>query len=73
MARAKIVLDHGGIQAILTGHCRAAVASAAAAVAANVEAHGRPVTTTSVTTDRAKVLVTLAHPAGMAMQAKYGS
>lgn len=82
MARPKIVLNHGGIEAVLkSGSMAAAVHSAAQRIADN--AHGimvegipgevpLPITVEDMTTDRAKTRVALAHPSGMAVQAKHG-
>lgn len=58
----------------------AAVKALAVQVAANAESQHRavssgqvlPVKVDTYTTDRAAASVTLAHPAGLAMQAKYG-
>ncbi|MEV1157731.1 hypothetical protein AB0J27_20265 [Micromonospora chokoriensis] len=58
---------------------RARVAVAADAVAALVEAHhsvrrhAMPVTRDGTTTDRAVEAVSIAHPGGLAVQAKYGA
>lgn len=83
-----IRLDHKGIEAILKGApMQAAVKAAAEKVAENVrDMHitvgdhegGKheidlPVTVTMHTTDRAHANVTLAHPAGEAVQAKHGA
>lgn len=85
---AKVTLNHKGIEAALKGHAmQAAVKLAADGIAANVEAQNirvgdhdggkheipLPVTVTMVTSDRAKALVTLAHPAGESVQAKHGA
>lgn len=76
-------LDHDGIADLLkSDQIRALVAEAADAVAGNVEASGQmvnngndplPVARDSYTTDRAGESVTLAHPAGLAVQAKHGT
>lgn len=84
----KIRLNSKGVAAILKStEMHRAVQDAAEKVAANVKAQGikvgdkdggprereLPVTVTMTTTDRAKALVTLAHPAGQAVQAKHGA
>lgn len=84
----KTRLDHAGIAAVLKGPLmQAAVKAAAEAVADNVRAqdikvgdrdggpheYDLPVTVQMSTTDRAHANVTLAHPAGMAVQAKHGA
>ena len=88
MARSRIRLDRRGIAALLKSSPVAAATKAAAeAVAENVRAQGirvgdrdggqsereLPVTVTMVTTDRAHANVTIAHPAGAAVQAKHGA
>lgn len=85
---AKVRLNHAGIAQILKAPAmHAAVKAAAEQVAANVRAQNirvgdkdggprereLPVEVTMTTTDRAKAFVTLAHPAGQAVQAKHGS
>jgi len=65
---------------------RSAVKAAASSVADNLRSQGitvgdfhgggeieLPVTIEDQTTDRAREVVTIAHPAGMAVQAKYGA
>lgn len=84
----RIRLDRKGVAAILKStEVTRAVNAAAQAVAQNVKAMGvkvgdhdggkreypLPVTVLPITTDRAKALVTLAHPAGEAVQAKHGA
>lgn len=82
MARPKVKLNHAGIAALLkSGGIASMTAEATAAVAANVEGVdvegvpgdiSIPVETSMTTTDRAHGIVTLAHPSGMAVQAKHG-
>lgn len=77
----KLELDHDGIAELLkSGAIREMVDGATQSVAANVGtvsvAGGRedaPVVVDSYTTDRAAGSVTIAHPAGLAVQAKYGT
>ncbi len=75
-------LDHRGISHMLKASAMsAAVGDFAKSVAANVESQGLtvssgdalPVEIESYTTDRAAWSVTLAHAAGLGMQAKYGA
>lgn len=73
-------LDHGGMAEMLksapvAGAVRALAESVAAKARAHpsVTRHGVPVEVTSYTTDRAACAVTLAHSAGMPIQAKYGA
>lgn len=83
MPGVKIELDHGGIAEILkSAAVGAMVDEAASQVAANVEAQGQmvnggrdvlPVVLDSYVTDRQARSVTLAHPAGLAVQAKHGT
>lgn len=82
-----VKLNHGGIAALLkSGEMDALVNEAAEKIAANVRAQGitvgafsgageiaLPVTVSSTTTDRAHASVALAHPAGIAVQAKHGA
>lgn len=77
----EVRLNHAGVAAILkSAAAHAAVDKLAEQVADNARSQGRkvasgedlPVEVTSYTTDRASASVTLAHPAGIAMQAKYG-
>lgn len=82
MAGFQITLDHAGIAEVLKSAAMAAAVHAAAeTVAANArgirveEIPGEiqlPVEVTDHITDRARSSVTLAHPAGQAVQAKYG-
>lgn len=78
MAYANIRLDHDGIADVLKGQAiRSLVDTAAASVASGITAtisSGRvPVTVGSHTTDRAAASVTIAHPAGLAIEAKHGA
>lgn len=88
MARAKVRLDHRGIEALLRGaQMTAATRAAAEAVADNVRAQGievgdadggsyevpLPVEVSMYETDRAHAVVVLAHAAGDAVQAKHGA
>jgi hypothetical protein len=82
-----VKLNHAGVAAILkSGEMAALVSGAAEEIANNVRAQGQkvgafeggegeidlPVTVTPYTTDRAAASVALAHPAGIAVQAKHG-
>jgi hypothetical protein len=75
----KFELDHDGIAELLKGgQIRALVDEAAQSVASNVTdvevSDGEaPVVVDSYTTDRAAASVTLAHAAGLALQAKHGT
>lgn len=76
MAGIPIKLDHNGIAELLkSAEVTRATELVAQGVAANVRSSepNYPVTVKMVTTDRAHALVTLATPAGMAVQAKRGS
>jgi hypothetical protein len=83
-----VKLNHAGIAALLkSSEMDALVNDAAEKIAANVRAQGirvgafsggsgeieLPVKTSATTTDRAHASVTLAHPAGIAVQAKHGA
>jgi hypothetical protein len=83
-----IRLNHKGVEQILkSAPMAAAVKAAAERVAENVRGMGikvgdkdggpreydLPVTVTMTTTDRAHANVTIAHPAGQAVQAKHGA
>lgn len=77
MAFANIKLDSGGMRAMLSsGPVAAAINSLAQSVASSidVEAHDGPVPVRvgQYTTDRAAASVSLAHPAGLPLEAKYG-
>ena len=81
MAAYKIVLDPAGMAEILTRNMRGAVDEAAAAIAANVDVGNvtdakvsvRSGVTDDMRINRARATVTIAHPAGLAMQAKHGT
>jgi hypothetical protein len=88
MARQTIRLNQRGIEAIAKGaEMRALVEKAAEEIARNVRAQGikvgdrdggpleyeLPVKVKVTTTDRAHASVILAHPAGIAVQAKHGA
>ncbi|WP_424936673.1 MULTISPECIES: hypothetical protein [Bacteria] len=71
-------LNRGAIKALLNGaETRAAVSKAAATVGslAKVTAHDGParIVVEDYTTDRAASGVTIAHPAGIALEAKHGT
>lgn len=75
----KITLDHGGMAEMLkSGPVAGAVRDRAEFTAADarsngsVQRHGVPVEVRSYTTDRAASSVTLAHAAGLPIEAKYG-
>jgi hypothetical protein len=80
MTRPRLELDHGGLDEVLKRTMRGTVSGAAERIAANVRAQGRttsdgdllPVEVSDYTTDRAASSVTISHPAGLPMQAKYG-
>lgn len=79
MAAFSLRLDHGGMAEMLTSAPVAAVIQGYAETTAGharsnpaVTRHGVPVEVRSYVTDRAACAVTLAHPVGMALQAKYG-
>lgn len=84
----KVTLNHAGIAAVLkSAGMQAQIAATTEAVAANVRALGikvgdrdggpaevdLPVKTEVILTDRAHGRVTIAHPAGQAVQAKHGA
>lgn len=88
MARGSVRLNSSAVEAMLkSGAMRKAVQAAAETVAQNVRAQGvkvggfkgdsgeidLPVTVSMSTTDRAHASVTIAHPAGQAVQAKHGA
>jgi hypothetical protein len=66
-------LDRAGIGEILKTNCRGPIDQLAAQIAANVDSRGKPVEVRAYTTDRAAAAVSIAHPAGKAIQAKYGA
>lgn len=71
-----IRLDHDGIEEVLkSAPVAAAVKSAAAKIADKVRAavpDRMPVEVDTYETDRAAAAVTIVHPGGLGMQAKYG-
>ena len=72
----KITLDHAEIGRILKDDMRGPIDDLAREIAAGVNVGNvtdAQVSVMSVTTDRAKALVTIMHPAGLAMQAKHGA
>jgi hypothetical protein len=82
MSGMNLRLDHAGIAEVLRTQCRGIVDAAAASVVAFAEGEaplvdrGRtriPIDAAAQTTDRARAVVALKHPAGMAVQAKYGT
>jgi hypothetical protein len=88
MVRAKVKLDHRGIESLLRGsEIAAATREAAEAVADNVRSQNirvgdkdggshevdLPVEVSMYETDRAHAVVVLAHAAGDAVQAKHGA
>ena len=88
MARNGVRLNRSGVAAVLKSpSMHAAVKAAAEAMADNVRSQGiavgdvdggrlekpLPVKVDSQTTDRARATVTIAHPAGLAVQAKHGA
>lgn len=71
-------LDYAAMGEILKVETRDEINALADQIAANVRGNLGSVTDAQVsvlhqTTDRAKALVTIGHPAGMAMQAKHGT
>ena len=70
-----IKLNHAEIERILKEDMRKPIDELAAQIAAKVDTGSvaAPVTVLSVTTDRAVAIVAIAHPAGNAIQAKYGA
>lgn len=72
----RVKLDRAGIAEVLKVMMRAPVDEAAAAIAANVDVGSvteAEVVTRSYTTDRAAAAVSIAHPAGLAIEAKHGA
>lgn len=79
-------IDHNGMAHLLKYDMRGPVNALAQKIADNARAQGIrvgdrdggpaeydvPVTVSSYTTDRAAAAVTIAHPAGLAVQAKHG-
>jgi hypothetical protein len=76
-----IKLDWKAIEKILKVQMKKRVEDAAEAIAANVDVGSvtdapvqvRSVVTTNMKLNRARASVTIAHPAGIAMEAKYGT
>jgi len=69
---AQIKMDSKGFAEMLRS-LSAEVKAAADAIAANVDARGKPVEVRTYETDRAAASVSIAHPAGLAIQAKHGA
>lgn len=75
MGKAEIKLDYEAIGRVLTGTLRPVVTRAAANVAARAKGlvdKDVPVRVRPYTTDRAASAVVIAHPSGVALQAKAG-
>lgn len=81
MARASVRLDHKGLREVLRSAAMLhEIADVTEAVAENARAQGHsvtfgealPVEASVILTDRAHGQVTITHPAGIGMQAKYG-
>lgn len=79
MARARIRLDHPGMAEMLrSGEVADAVSGLAESVAGHARAdaaitrHGADVVVADYTTDRAATSVTIAHAAGIGIEAKHG-
>lgn len=70
-----IHLDYEAIGELLRERCAPEINELAAQIAAKVDVGSvdAPVTVLSTTTDRAIAIIAIAHPAGEALQAKYGS
>lgn len=77
-----LLLDHQGIGSLLkSAEMQQVVREVANTVAGNVSSQGLtatsggglPVEVNTYITDRAAAAVTITHPAGLAMQAKYGA
>lgn len=77
MKALRIRLDSGGMSEVLnSGEVRAQIDALANSVASNVDTGSvseARIVVDSYTTDRAAASVTIAHPAGLRLQAKYGS
>ncbi len=76
MARMKVNLNFAEIGRILREDMREPIDKLAAEIASKVDVGSvteAEVTVRSYTTDRAAAAVTIAHPAGMAIQAKHGA
>lgn len=72
----KITLNHKGIEEILKVQMRKPIDELAGRIAARVDVGSvtdAPVQVRSYTTDRAACVITIAHPAGQAMEAKHGT
>lgn len=77
----KIILNHKGIEEILKVRMRKPIDELADRIAARVDVGSvtdapvqvRSGVTTSMRTNRARASVTIAHPAGLAMEAKHGT
>jgi hypothetical protein len=72
----KIVINHRAVEAILKKRMRKPIEKLAHKVAANVDVGSvtdAQVLVKMFETDRAHALVVIAHPAGIAMQAKHGT
>jgi len=72
----ELKLDYEAIGKILREDMRKPIDELAAQIAARVDVGSvaaAEVTVTAVTTDRAKAYVNIAHPAGLAMEAKHGT
>ena len=70
-----IRLDHSAIEDMLKNDMRGPIDELATTIAGNVSTGSvdAQVTVKSYTTDRAAAAVTIAHPAGLAIEAKYGA
>ena len=74
MGKAKVELDYEALGRVLKKQLRGPMTRLAAEIAANVDVpSGVPVTVRPYTTDRAAAAVTIAHPSGVAEQAKHGA
>jgi hypothetical protein len=72
----KIVVNQAAVSAILKKHMRKPVEAKAREIAANVDLGSvteAKVEVVMLETDRAHALVVIAHPAGIAMQARHGA
>lgn len=73
---AKVTLNYAEIGRILREDMRGPIDALAHQIAARVDVGSvtdAQVVVSSATTDRAKAFVTIAHPAGLAMEAKHGT
>lgn len=80
MARSRITLDHEGLAEILKSDEVAGIVGRAAErtagkvrSASTIQRHGAEVVVDHYTTDRAAASVTIKHPGGRNMEAKYGT